>query len=117
MPKSKEFVSSDDESSGSQSEEDKKSKKRKPKPEKEEKPAKKAKTTNESETPEWDLGNNRRVTVREFKGKYYVDIREMYLDKSGEFKPGKKGISMNLAQWRKFMEYVQEIDEVAKSKS
>jgi len=37
------------------------------------------------------LGNNRQVNVRNFKGKYYVDIREMYHDKDGDLKPGKKG--------------------------
>jgi len=37
------------------------------------------------------LGNNRQVNVRNFKGKYYVDIREMYYDKEGDLKPGKKG--------------------------
>jgi len=31
------------------------------------------------------------VNVRNFKGKYYVDIREMYYDKDGDLKPGKKG--------------------------
>jgi len=37
------------------------------------------------------LGNNRQVNVRDFKGKYYVDIREMYYDKEGDLKPTKKG--------------------------
>lgn len=55
----------------------------------EKKPAKKAKTEDEENI--WDLGNNRQVNVRNFKGKYYVDIREMYYDKDGELKPGKKG--------------------------
>jgi len=50
--------------------------------------AKKAKTDDETI---WDLGNNRQVNVRNFKGKYYVDIREMYYDKDGDLKPGKKG--------------------------
>lgn len=58
------------------------------KPVKEKKPAKKAKTDDETI---WDLGNNRQVNVRNFKGKYYVDIREMYYDKDGDLKPGKKG--------------------------
>lgn len=39
----------------------------------------------------WDLGNNRQVNVRNFKGNFYVDIREMYYDKDGDLKPGKKG--------------------------
>jgi len=55
----------------------------------EKKPAKKAKT--EDEETIWDLGNNRQVKVRNFKGKYYVDVREMYYDKDGDLKPGKKG--------------------------
>lgn len=51
--------------------------------------SKKAKS--EDEDTIWDLGNNRQVNVRNFKGKYYVDIREMYYDKDGDLKPGKKG--------------------------
>lgn len=54
----------------------------------EKRPAKKAKTDDETI---WELGNNRQVNVRNFKGKFYVDIREMYYDKAGELKPGKKG--------------------------
>lgn len=53
------------------------------------KPAKKAKKENEETI--WDLGSNRQVNVRDFKGKYYVDIREMYYDKEGDLKPTKKG--------------------------
>lgn len=52
-------------------------------------PTKKAKK--EDAESIWDLGNNRQVNVREFKGKLYVDIREMYYDKDGDLKPGKKG--------------------------
>lgn len=55
----------------------------------EKRPAKKAKTDDDETI--WELGNNRQVNVRNFKGKYYVDIREMYHDKDGELKPGKKG--------------------------
>lgn len=66
----------------------KKKQKRKDVEEAKEKPAKKTKTDDETI---WDLGNNRQVNVRNFKGKYYVDIREMYYDKDGDLKPGKKG--------------------------
>lgn len=44
-----------------------------------------------------DLGNKKRVTVRSFKGKLLLDIREFYGDES-DLKPGKKGISLNLDQ-------------------
>ncbi|KAG7213867.1 hypothetical protein KM043_003075 [Ampulex compressa] len=115
MPKSKEYVSSDD----SSEEEVKPKKKLKKDTESEEKAVtskKPKKDTNSDEENVWDLGSNRLVTIREFKGKLYVDIREMYYDKDGDLKPGRKGISLNMAQWRKFMSYVEEVDKVAKSK-
>jgi len=46
-----------------------------------------------------ELGKQKRVTVRKFKGKVLIDIREFYA-KSGEEKPGKKGISLTLEQWQ-----------------
>lgn len=36
------------------------------------------------------LGGTRRVTLSEFKGKTFVNIREYYTDASGSLKPGKK---------------------------
>ena len=36
------------------------------------------------------IGNKRKVSVREFKGRLLVDIREFY-EKDGEWMPGKKG--------------------------
>ncbi|CAG0913911.1 unnamed protein product [Notodromas monacha] len=40
--------------------------------------------------PRWMLENKRFITVRPFKGKVYIDIREFY-EANGELKPGKKG--------------------------
>ncbi|EJT51973.1 hypothetical protein A1Q1_06779 [Trichosporon asahii var. asahii CBS 2479] len=46
------------------------------------------------------LSKTRRVTVRDFKGKTYVDLRDHYVDKnSGEMKPTGKGIMLTLEQW------------------
>nr|KIR87619.1 hypothetical protein I308_01641 [Cryptococcus tetragattii IND107] len=46
----------------------------------------------------------RRLTVRTFKGKTLVDIREMYKDKSsGALKPGSKGISLTAEQVGAFL--------------
>ena len=54
------------------------------------------------EEPSWDLGKNKWVKVREFKGTTYIDIREYYVDKETmETKPGKKGISLNCQQYQK----------------
>ena len=40
--------------------------------------------------PYWNIDDKKRITVRTFKGKTYVDIREFY-EKDGETLPGKKG--------------------------
>ncbi|KYQ58061.1 Activated RNA polymerase II transcriptional coactivator p15 [Trachymyrmex zeteki] len=114
MPKSKEYLSDSDDSSEEEVKSKKKQKRDNKAAKEEKKPAKKAKTDDDTV---WDLGNNRQVNVRNFKGKYYVDIREMYYDKDGDLKPGKKGIFLSMQQWRKFMDVVEEVDNVAKSKS
>ncbi|KAG8838128.1 Transcriptional coactivator [Serendipita sp. 400] len=45
--------------------------------------------------------SRRRLTIREFRGATLIDIREFYEDKSsGEMKPGKKGISLSVDEWR-----------------
>lgn len=110
---------------------------------KEEKVSKKPKKeSKEEEDTAWDLGSNRQVSVRDFKGKLYVDIREMYYDKDANLKPGKKGIiklyafhtkfnylreyvkkgflctgiCLNMTQWRKLLSVVEDVDKVVKSK-
>lgn len=37
------------------------------------------------------IGKMRYVSVREFKGKVLIDIREYWMDQEGEMKPGRKG--------------------------
>jgi len=57
------------------------------------------------------LGKNRRVTVRKFNGKPLIDIREFYVDKEENLKPGKKGISLNPEQWEALKQCLPAIDE------
>ena len=57
------------------------------------------------------MSNNRFLSVSEFKGKMRVDIREYYLNDSGEKKPGKKGISLSLEEWNKLTDAISEIDK------
>ncbi|XP_075216652.1 single stranded-binding protein c31A [Lycorma delicatula] len=105
MPKTKKAASSSDSDSDSG-------------PDDKNPPPKKSKSggrTDEGGVPTWQLESRRFVKVREFKGKVMVDIREYY-DADGELKPGKKGISLSASQWRKFLSYVNEIDEAVKEK-
>ncbi|XP_077319020.1 activated RNA polymerase II transcriptional coactivator p15 [Lithobates pipiens] len=123
MPKSKELVSSSSSGSESDSEVDQKAKRKKPAPPPEkEKPTKKQKTggesskasakqsRNEPEDNMFQIGKMRYVSVRDFKGKVLIDIREYFMDQQGELKPGRKGISLNPEQWNQLKEQMSDID-------
>jgi hypothetical protein len=52
------------------------------------------------------------VSIRTFRGKVIIDIREYYEDKTtGETKPGKKGIALSVDQWEKLKDSIGIIDE------
>uniref|UniRef100_A0A8C6TGR0 Activated RNA polymerase II transcriptional coactivator p15 n=1 Tax=Neogobius melanostomus TaxID=47308 RepID=A0A8C6TGR0_9GOBI len=120
MPKSKEMLSS---TSGSESDSDVDTKKKKKSSDKP--PAKKAKSgesskpaaasksssSNKPEDNMFQIGKMRYVSVREFKGKILVDIREYWTNPDGEMKPGKKGISLNPEQWNQLKEQISDIDD------
>lgn len=68
-----------------------------------------------SEEVKFDLGGKKKCSVREFKGKTLVDLREYYEDKNtGEEKPGKKGISLSTEQWLALKDAADDIDEAVK---
>uniref|UniRef100_A0A8C7FTS1 Activated RNA polymerase II transcriptional coactivator p15 n=1 Tax=Oncorhynchus kisutch TaxID=8019 RepID=A0A8C7FTS1_ONCKI len=62
----------------------------------------------------FQIGRMRYVSVREFKGKCLVDIREYWMNQDGEMKPGKKGISLNPEQWTQLKDQMSEIDDAIK---
>ncbi|OCU02624.1 hypothetical protein XELAEV_18008388mg [Xenopus laevis] len=123
MPKSKEIVSSSSSGSDSDSEVDKKVKRKKQPPPEKEKPVKKQKTgesskggasSRQSSGPEdnmFQIGKMRFVSVRDFKGKVLIDVREYFMDQAGEMKPGRKGISLNPEQWNQLKEQMSDIDD------
>ena len=67
-----------------------------------------------SEEGRFSLSNNRFVTISQFKRKVRVDIREFYLTPDGERRPGKKGISLSLDEWKKLKSQMTEIEEAIK---
>ena len=104
MPKSKELVSSSSPGSDSDGEVDKKLKRKKQVAP--EKPVTKQKTGETSRALSsskqssssrdgnmFQIGKMGYVSVRDFKGKVLIDIREYWMDPEGEMKPGRKGIS------------------------
>ncbi|XP_074526675.1 SUB1 regulator of transcription b [Halichoeres trimaculatus] len=120
MPKSKEVLSS---TSGSDSDSEVESKAKKRKTSAPEKPAKKPKS-GESSKPSgsskeggddnmFQIGKMRYVSVRDFKGKVLIDIREYWMN-DGEMRPGKKGISLNPEQWNQLKDQISEIDDAIK---
>ncbi|KAI1344746.1 transcriptional Coactivator p15-domain-containing protein [Xylariaceae sp. FL0016] len=64
----------------------------------------------------WALSNNRRVTISDFKGKTFVNIREYYTDASGDMKPGKKGITITPEQYNAFLEAIPAINAALSKK-
>lgn len=122
MPKSKELVSSSSSGSDSDSEVDLKAKRKKQPPPEKEKPTKKQKTGESSKASAkqsnkdaddnmFQIGKMRYVTVRDFKGKVLIDVREYFMDQQGEMKPGRKGISLNPEQWNQLKEQMSDIDD------
>ncbi|KAI0885665.1 PC4-domain-containing protein [Annulohypoxylon maeteangense] len=82
---------------------------------------KKAKTSGDSGKDDegnsfWSLGGTRRVTISDFKGKTYINIREYYTDASGSLKPGKKGIMISLEQYDKLVEAIPSINAELRAK-
>ncbi|XP_072520715.1 SUB1 regulator of transcription b [Salminus brasiliensis] len=120
MPKSKEVLSSTS-SSDSDSEAETKAKRKKASaPEKPAKKQKSGETSKPSSSSKSDknngdnmfqIGKMRYVSVRDFKGKVLIDIREYWMDQAGDMKPGKKGISLNPEQWNQLKEQMSDIDD------
>lgn len=62
----------------------------------------------------FELSKNRFATVSEFKGKVRVDIREYYMTDDGERRPGKKGISLSMDEWKKLTSQLDDIQKKIK---
>ena len=49
-----------------------------------------------------------------YRGQRRVDLREYY-QQNGEWKPGRKGISLSAAEWEKLKALVAQVDEELKA--
>ncbi|AEO55885.1 hypothetical protein MYCTH_2300175 [Thermothelomyces thermophilus ATCC 42464] len=65
--------------------------------------------------PYWEIGNNRRIGSSKFKGSTLVNIREYYTAPDGELRPGKKGISLTLEQYKALLRVIPELNEQLRS--
>ena len=71
--------------------------------------------TTSPDGPYWPLSKSKRISITEFKNKKFVSIREFYSDKeSGEMKPGKKGIMLNLDDWKILCSAFKEVNDSLK---
>uniref|UniRef100_A0A5S6QHU1 PC4 domain-containing protein n=1 Tax=Trichuris muris TaxID=70415 RepID=A0A5S6QHU1_TRIMR len=76
---------------------------------------KKSEEPKENDDGRFQIGNKRFVCLNQFKGRTFVDIREYYCS-DGESKPGKKGISLSVDQFKKLVSLVPKIQEVLRDK-
>ena len=54
--------------------------------------------------------------MREFKGVIYVDFREYYIKQEGGSGPTKKGTSLNIDLWEKFLGIIDDINSAIANK-
>lgn len=63
----------------------------------------------------FEIAPKRRITLRKWKGKDLIDIREFWSDAKGDeeqqLQPGKKGISLTVDQWRRILELAPSINK------
>ncbi|KAK4122482.1 PC4-domain-containing protein [Parathielavia appendiculata] len=65
--------------------------------------------------PYWEIGNNRRIGSSQFKGATLVNIREYYTAPDGELRPGKKGISLSLDQYKALLRIIPQLNDELRS--
>ena len=62
-----------------------------------------------------EISKTKFITVSEYRGKQYINLREYYLNDDGELKPGKKGISLTVEQWNKLTEQADAVELLIKN--
>jgi len=57
------------------------------------------------------------VSVSEFKGSLYLNIRKHYYDKNMELKPTAKGVALSVDEWNLLVNNIDEIKEMIQQQS
>ncbi|NXC49732.1 TCP4 polymerase, partial [Penelope pileata] len=125
MPKAKELPGANSSESGPEEEEEEEGKKRKKetpsksekRPKTEARPSRvaaKLQGQGSQEEGLFQIGKMRYIQVSSFKGMALVDIREFYVDKEGNMRPGRKGIALSGEQWNQLKEIIPEVDAAVK---
>jgi hypothetical protein len=58
-----------------------------------------------------------RTTLKEFKGRHYIDIRIYFLSDSGQWKPTRKGISLSVEYLSELKEAINSLDKTIREKN
>ncbi|KAG5669572.1 hypothetical protein PVAND_017459 [Polypedilum vanderplanki] len=110
MPKNKKLEDSDSDSGPEDRNPPPQKKKAKGSDDNEDKGKNDSTKTDDQGNQYWELDRNRRVSLSSFKGKQYLNIREYYLDKSsGQWRPGKSGITLTKKEWSQLLELQPQI--------
>lgn len=52
---------------------------------------------------------NKKISAYEYKGNWYVGIREWFQSKDDSWRPGSKGISLSIDEWNEFVNKFEDI--------
>ena len=58
-----------------------------------------------------DLGKNRFVAVKQYRGHRYLDIREYFINDKNQLQPGLKGVTLKQNQWVHLKDSFSAIDD------
>ena len=62
--------------------------------------------------PVWNIGGFRHVSVNEYRDRFYIDIREYYLERhSRKMEPSRKGICLTLNEFGNLLRQAEEVKQ------
>ena len=59
----------------------------------------------------FELSETKKIQISEFKSQLRIDFREYYVRQDGGTGPTRKGISINVDLWEKFLGAIEDINE------